>query len=460
MITPKETGLVCSLRTARRSPWALVHATFRAGVACAILGTSLAAAAPRQRAFPGAEGFGAYARGGRGGKVIFVTNTNDSGPGSLREAVDTAGPRTVVFRVSGTIELKSALRIKQPFLTIAGQTAPGDGICLKGREVVVDAHDCIIRYIRFRLGDGNKTADDALATYRDAQDSIIDHCSASWAVDETISATFVKNVTIQWCIISESLNNSSHPKGEHGYGSLINGEEVTYHHNLYAHHSNRVPRPAACLLDFRNNVLYDFGGGGYNHGEATRLNYVGNYIIPQDGRKEVSFTVKKPSGSATLSKIYLARNLNTASAAATADNRRLLQVDPGAGTVQDIVVADPAFAVPAEYAVTTQDPKAAYDVILAGAGAILPKRDAIDSRIVQEVRNRTGKIINSQSDVGGYPTYNSGQPPADADNDGMPDEWEQQHGLNPADPADGARLAATGYSQLEEYLNRQDGGTR
>lgn len=440
-----------------RRVFARRHHRLCAVLAGVLLSATFAAASPRQRAFPGAEGFGAYAQGGRGGKVLFVTNTNDSGPGSLREAVEAEGARTVIFQVGGTIHLKSQMRIKQPFLTIAGQTALGDGICISGREVVVDAHDCIIRYVRFRLGDGEKAADDALSTYRGAKDSIIDHCSASWAVDETISATFVKNVTIQWCIISESLNNSVHPKGKHGYGSLINGEEVTYHHNLYAHHSDRVPRPAACQLDFRNNVLYDFGGGGYNHGEATRLNYVGNYIIPQDGLKATSFYVKKPAGPAALSKIYFAQNFSTSSAAATADNRLLLQIDASAGTAADVLVARPAFDIPAEYAVTAQEAKAAYERILAEAGATLPKRDAIDGRIVQDVKNRTGKIINSQSDVGGYPTYNSGKPPADADSDGIPDEWEKRHGLNPADPADGARVAGSGYTHLEEYLNSLDG---
>ena len=236
----------------------------------------------RQKAFPTAEGYGQYAQGGRGGKVIFVTNLDDSGPGSLREAIKTPGPRIVIFKVAGIIDLKSELLMTEPYLTIAGQTAPGDGICLKGRRVKIDAHDTIIRYLRVRLGDEQKTQDDAIATYTGAKDTILDHCSASWSVDETLSATHAKNVTIQWCFITESMNLTSHVKGTHGYGSLINGEEVSYHHNLYAHHSDRTPRPAACQLDFRNNVIYDFGrGGGYNHGQKALMNYVGNYIIPR-----------------------------------------------------------------------------------------------------------------------------------------------------------------------------------
>jgi pectate lyase len=185
----------------------------------------------RQKAFPTAEGYGQYAKGGRGGKVIFVTNLNDSGLGSLRGAVETSGPRIVIFRVAGVIDLKSILKITEPYITIAGQTAPGDGICLKGHCLHVDAHDTIIRHLRVRLGDEQRTQDDAIAMYKGSRNTIVDHCSASWSVDETLSATYAKNVTIQWCFITESLNRSSHPKGAHGYGSLINGWEVSYHHN-------------------------------------------------------------------------------------------------------------------------------------------------------------------------------------------------------------------------------------
>lgn len=429
----------------------------RTGGSLVFLGLGLASAAaadpaPRQRAFPGAEGFGAYAKGGRGGKVLFVTNTNDTGPGSLREAVETPGPRTVIFRVSGTIFLKSELKVTHPFLTIAGQTAPGDGICIKGHRVKIDAHDCIIRYIRVRMGDDNKVAEDAIATYTGGRDTIIDHCSASWAVDETISATNAKNVTVQWCIISESLNKSVHPKGSHGYGSLINGEEVTYHHNLYAHHSDRVPRPAASLLDFRNNALYDFGGGGYNHAEATRMNYVGNYIIPQAG-KETSFSIRKPYGPKNLTQIFFANNFNAGSKEATDDNRRLLRVIESAGSAHDVILRQP-IAIPAEYAVKTETPHKAYARVLPEAGATLPKRDSVDARVVEEVRAQKGRIINSPQEVGGYPEYKSAAAPADADQDGMADEWETKHGFSSQNATDGnLDPDQDGYTNLEEFLN-------
>ena len=195
------------------------------------------------------------------------------------------------------------------------------------------------------------------------------------------------------------------------------------------------------------------GAGGYNHGEATRLNYVGNYIIPRDPQREHSFTVRKLTQPKTLSKIHLAQTVSASSAAASADNRRLLEVDTSAGAVADIVTAGPAFDIPAAYAVRTDAALVAYERVLAEAGATHPKRDAVDRRVVDQVRRREGRIINTPADVGGYPSYASGVPPADRDNDGLPDEWERAHGLNPADPTDGARLAASGYSQLEEYLN-------
>ena len=253
-------------------------------------------------AFPGAEGFGAYSKGGRGGKVLHVTNLDDKGSGSLRWAIEQKGARTIVFDISGTIELKDRLDIKNPYVTIAGQTAPGDGICLKGETLLIGTHDVIVRYIRCRLGDakhgiGSLQGKDAISI-SEGKDIIVDHCSGSWSLDEVLSSSTSKptltNVTVQWCFITEGLNPS-----KHGYGSLIRGTggaKYSYIHNLYAHNLGRNPRPGnydrnphtsdpkGLLLDFRNNVIYNWGGGyaGYNSDSesVTRLNYVGNYLIP------------------------------------------------------------------------------------------------------------------------------------------------------------------------------------
>ena len=214
----------------------------------------------RQPAFPTAEGYGKYTVGGRGGAVIEGTNLNDSGPGSLRAAIEAEGPRTVVFRVSGTIDLQKALTIKNPHITIAGQTAPGDGICLKRYPLNIGADEVVIRYIRVRLGDESGGETDAIGG-RYHKNIILDHVSASWSVDECVSIYHCDSVTIQWCMITESLFDSHHVKGSHGFGGIWGSNHSTYHHNLIAHHSSRNPRWAsgAGNNDYRNNVLYNWG---------------------------------------------------------------------------------------------------------------------------------------------------------------------------------------------------------
>ena len=251
-------------------------------------------------AFPGAQGFGCRTIGGRGGKVLFVTNLKDYIPGrekpvagSLRSACAAQGSRTVIFRISGTIPLKTGLRISEPYLTIAGQSAPGEGICLKNYGTAIRTHDVVLRHIRFRPGDemgpvykkrGKSFSSDSIEVNVPSHHVVIDHCSISWSIDEclSISGAGITDVTVQWCIISESLNDSFHTKGPHGYGSLLrtNGN-VTFHHNLYAHHKSRSPRPGtygegSILLDFRNNVVHD--SIGYSGADPVRMNYVGNYI--------------------------------------------------------------------------------------------------------------------------------------------------------------------------------------
>ena len=419
-------------------------------------------------AFPGAEGFGACSIGGRGGKVLFVTNLNDSGQGSLRQAVKADGPRTVIFRVSGTIALESAIVIAKPYITIAGQTAPGDGICLKNYALVFAADHVIVRYIRCRPGDNAKAESDSISI-SSGRDIIVDHCSASWSVDETLSASSrgrLGNVTVQWCIISESLNDSVHHKGPHGYGSLIRGSfgnGYTYHHNLYAHHHARLPRPGNYLdrirdpegfvLDFRNNVIYNWAGraAGYNAdgsngtNSITKMNFVGNYYkagINSTGN--LAFSESTTSARAWF-------NSNCMNGSSPDDPWSLVNFVKFSADDMEAYKQSAPIPVPP---VKTDDAITAYKRVLAESGAILPKRDAVDIRIVNDVKNGTGKIIDDEQQVGGWPELKSTKPPQDSDKDGMPDDWEKQYGLDPTNPADGnADVDADGYTNLEEYLN-------
>ena len=419
-------------------------------------------------AFPGAEGFGACSIGGRGGKVLFVTNLNDSGQGSLRQAVKADGPRTVIFRVSGTIALESAIVIAKPYITIAGQTAPGDGICLKNYALVFAADHVIVRYIRCRPGDNAKAESDSISI-SSGRDIIVDHCSASWSVDETLSASSrgrLGNVTVQWCIISESLNDSVHHKGPHGYGSLIRGSfgnGYTYHHNLYAHHHARLPRPGnyidrirdpeGFVLDFRNNVIYNWAGraAGYNAdgsngtNSITKMNFVGNYYkagINSTGN--LAFSESTTSARAWF-------NSNCMNGSSPDDPWSLVNFVKFSADDMEAYKQSAPIPVPP---VKTDDAITAYKRVLAESGAILPKRDAVDIRIVNDVKNGTGKIIDDEQQVGGWPELKSTKPPQDSDKDGMPDDWEKQYGLDPTNPADGnADVDADGYTNLEEYLN-------
>ena len=429
----------------------------------------LSAAAAALPAFPGAEGFGAQSLGGRGGKVLFVTNLNDRGPGSLRAAVEADGPRTVIFRVSGTIALKSPLAVTRPYITVAGQTAPGDGICLKNYALVISADHVIIRYLRCRPGDNAKTATDALSI-SSGRDIIVDHCSASWSVDETLSASSsgrLGNVTVQWCIISESLHDSVHHKGPHGYGSLIRGGRgngYTFHHNLYAHHHARLPRPGnyndrtrdpeGFTLDFRNNVIYNWAGtaAGYNAdgsngtNSVTKMNFVGNYYkTGANSKGSLAF-----SESTTCAKAHFSGNCMNGT---YPDDPWLLVVFRGFSQRELAAYKQPQPVLAAP--VKTDHAVAAYVRVLAEAGAALPKRDPVDIRIVNDVKNGTGRIIDDEEEVGGWPEVKSSRPPQDSDRDGMPDDWERQYGFDPQDPADGnSDFDADGYTNIEEYLNR------
>ena len=419
----------------------------------------------RLPAFPGAEGFGAYTPGGRGGTVIAVTNLKDYVPGkenpipgSFRAACDTKGPRIIIFHVGGLIELKSPLYVREPFVTIAGQTAPGDGICLTKYDFsIFDTHDAIVRYLRFRPGDEAKTQLDAL-TDHGSPNVIFDHCSTSWGNDEVLSVTRpgTTNVTVQWCLISESLNRSYHPKGDHGYGSLLLTDgNVTFHHNLYAHHRRRNPhaasygKPPGILLDFRNNLIYNWGTvAGTSGKEPVRMNYVGNYLKAGPSTRDPGFAFTV-GGEATA--LFAARNYLVGGGEKNRDNWLMIRLGRGAKRAQPFPVAP----------VNTDSPKDAYMRILENAGATLPVRDAIDRRLIAEVRTGRGRIIDSQTDVGGWPAYKQAPPPADGDNDAMPDYWETEHGLNPADPSDNNQdQDGDGYTNIEEFLNRTDPGQK
>ena len=418
-------------------------------------------------AFPSAEGFGAFSQGGRGGKVYLVTTLEDYGPedpvieGSLRQAIEIEGPRIVVFRVGGLIPLQRSLRIHSPFITIAGQSAPGDGICLKDHPLVVSTHDVILRHIRSRVGETSKGEVDAISMYG-AEHCIVDHCSTSWSIDEALSA-YSNSLTIQWTIVSEPLNLSYHKKGAHGAGSILNGQfgGITLHHCIYAHCDFRSPRlqnkestPGA-LFDVRNNVIYDWGGiAGYSAGEERmRVNYVGNYLkpgpsTPPSQRKQA---FKPGAGGHTL--MYVRENVLEGFKEADKDNWRMVWK---AVSLRERIGTDrPFLAAP----VQTETASEAYEQVLANAGAILPRRDPVDKRIVSNIEKGEGKIIDATADVGGWPVYENGPAPKDGDRDGMPDAWERARGLDPTDPGDAALDEdRDGYDNIEEFLNQTDPG--
>jgi len=451
----------------------------------------------QQLAFPGAEGFGAYASGGRGGVVYEVTNLSDNvvAPevGSLRWALtDTSSraPRTIVFRVSGIIVLQGVLHVgnnKVNNVTIAGQTAPGDGICLRKYPMYCHGTNIIIRYLRFRPG--NETHSNSPAIYgihaENGRNIIIDHCSMSWSIEEAATFYDDRDITVQWCIVSESLNSSYNAKGNHGYGGVWGGQNGSYHHNLLAHHLSRTPRfngarshDTLALVDFRNNVNYNWGASeGCHGGEVeivgvgiSKINMVNNYYKPGPATTGTSrqYLIAKPYDSTTnqsvrsLSKWYITGNYVNGNPAVTADNwNGGVQPKYPAKWAASSFKSDSMFAVAQ---IVTQTAEEAYVSVLAGAGAILPKRDTVDKRIVQEVTDGTytygaGGLIDSQQVVGGWPDYSSLSAPADADSDGMPDLWEIAHSLNPNDPSDRNTIGASGYTMLEEYLNSITGQT-
>ena len=414
-------------------------------------------------AFPGAEGAGRFALGGRGGSVLRVTHLGDSGPGSLRAAVEADGPRTVVFDIGGVIRLSSPLTVRRGRITIAGQTAPGGGITLRDQPLIVAADDVVVRHIRSRLGDESGVEADAVSITRGRR-IILDHISASWSIDETLSVGSrydppergIYDVTVQWSLIAESLNASGHAKGEHGYGSLVrggHGARMTFHHNLWAAHRARMPRPGnynppsvdpeGPRIEFRSNVFYDWSGGhaGYNADTESRSAYafIGNAYIPgPDTAGRWAFEESNP-----LARAWFEGNTMDGS----------LPADPWS-LVKDSDRPDYRLGARPDWAEPAGETAAEAEIrVLAhvGAGSV---RDPVDARIIDGVRNRAGHIIDSQSQVGGWPGLEAGSPWIDSDRDGMPDDWERAQGLDPAVPADGnTDRDGDGFTSLEDWLN-------
>ncbi len=423
-------------------------------------------------AFPGAEGFGSDTPGGRGGRVIEVTNLDSDGPGSFREACYSEGPRIVVFRVAGIIDLNGGMSIRNPYITIAGQTAPGDGVCLTNGVFHIGTHDVVVRYLRVRPGDGprggspeNRDCIDISGDGDRVYNVILDHCSVSWGIDENIATWYgPRDLTIQWCITAESLNDSLHPKGPHGKGMILGSQDNTesIHHCLFAHNMDRNAligdtgkglNKGPSAFDFRNNLIYNHGRWACTNVRGTsRVNYVGNYIkIGPDGDPNSPRGARYDASADQL--FYVEDNIWPGRPEGEVDDRMVMGGVLGeswAPPPEGLVSATPITVPP----VTTESAASVYESVLSFVGATLPVRDVVDARIVEEVRNGDGRIIDTQAEVGGWPEYAAAEPPADSDHDGMPDAWEQQYGLAPDDPADGpGDLDADGYTNVEEYLN-------
>ena len=462
------------------------------------------------RAFPGAEGGGMYTTGGRGGAVYHVTNLNDSGPGSFRDAVSKSN-RTIVFDVAGTIELNSKLKITSSNLTIAGQTAPGDGICIRNYTVELQGDNIIIRYLRFRMGDTTRTEDDALGGRYHAN-IVIDHCSMSWCTDECASLYANRNFTMQWCILSESLNNSVHGKGAHGYGGIWGGGNASFHHNLLAHHVSRNPRfdhpyvydknNASIIeqygghVDFRNNAIYNWGESENCYGgELCKINMVNNYYKEGPASKSNKYFFAAYGNCCSscsgygysyeeiMPKVYADGNLylkkdGTQASFSTDNYAGIYDKDKksyttyssdNTGTFRQSSLL-PIESDGGRCYTTTHSAEGAFDAILAYAGASL-KRDEVDQRATEDARSgkatitdggngSTNGIIDTQDAVGGWPeltaTAEEIARAADSDGDGIPDYYEDLFGLDKNNAADGKTktLDPKGlYTNLEVYLH-------
>ena len=426
--------------------------------ALALAGWASAAQAQTVPAFPGAEGYGMWTVGGRGGDVHRVTTLADYAegeapiPGSLRAAVEAEGPRTVVFRVAGTIRLARPLVIRNPYLTVAAQSAPGGGVALADHGVEVEAPEVVLRYLRVRPGDLAHEEQDAINVRRGP--AIVDHSSVSWATDETLSVVGAATaVTLQHCLIAESLNRSVHHKGAHGYGTLITATgEVSIHHTVYAFHESRNPRPKDVRLDFRHNLVVGWGDQpGYTYEDFLEMNYVGNAVEPRAYSRApaCAFNV-----GGTNARVFAAGTLHLGPEAGLVDEGLCGSRGVAQSAVADVVRVAVPFPAPALTPTPAADLKAE---LLATVGATRPVRDTADARVLGLVERGEGGLIDSQAEVGGWPVLAEAAPPVDGDGDGMPDAWERAYVLDPSDGADHRDDAdGDGYTNLEEWLNETD----
>ncbi|MEN8118287.1 MAG: pectate lyase [Bacteroidota bacterium] len=418
------------------------------------------------RAFPGAEGYGAFTKGGRGGDVYHVTNLNDNGEGSLRFGIENVnGPRTIIFDVSGTIELKDRLTVAKPYLTIAGQTAPGDGITLKDYPFqIMDTHDVIVRYIRIRLGDENKPENsgfDAIQT-NDVSNIIFDHISASWGID-AIHDLRGEKFTLQWSVYGECLHNSLHEKGAHAMLASFRDltDNITLHHNLFHSSRNRHPTLGGgsktngnSIVDFRNNVVFNWQGPT-NLGEC-KMNLINNYYKPGASSNPEVKPMAVKAHDATKSKGFSSGNIFPWNEEWTKDNFSAIEYVLGWGSYDS--TTREAFVLTEELVFgedkpETQTAENAYGLVLKNAGAS-KVRDEVDARIVAGVKDGTNRLIDSQKEVGGWPELKSFPAPVDTDQDGMPDNWEIENRFNPENPEDrNGDKDKDGFTNLEEYLN-------
>lgn len=443
--------------------------------------------APGIPAFPGAWGGGMFATGGRGGAVIPVTNLNDSGPGSLRAAIETEGPRIVIFRVAGILYLESALDIVHPDITIAGQSAPGDGICLAHDSVNINTHNVILRHLRVRRGkpEGGQGSDNIGGN--PGNQVIVDHCSTSWGMDENLSLYRkmirnpggndiklpAKNLTVQYCISSEALNARNH-----AFGGTWGGEDATFHHNLFACNTGRNPSIGmGGEFDYRNNVIFNWSHRTMDGGDETSMiNVINNYYkagpATNENMRDVIARIEQrrqyspgrrfepgnwyPETSIRPGKWYVAGNFFHGQPEVTEDNWKGMR-----DSDRDPAPAHARVLTPFEgWPVNQESAQAAFASVLAQGGATLPRRDSVDQRIIETVR--TGKpalgdgIVKDPEEVGGYPqyTFSPDEVPRDNDGDGMPDAWEMMHGLDPNNNNDSATDAdEDGFTNVEEFLN-------